>query len=70
MILLLAGSAPVSRAAPYVSCIDGHIVSNIKDCPPVVRTPPSSGPYGGGPAPRGGGGRGGGLLGGIIGGIL
>ena len=56
--------APMAAAdAPhYYSCIDGHIVTDLAQCPPVVihHTP--------GPTAVGGGG-GGGLLGGLLGGL-
>lgn len=52
-------------AAPVVSCIDGHLVEKLSECPTVVprRPPPQERGTGG---PRGGGG----LLGGLLGGIL
>ena len=51
-------------AAPVVSCIDGHIVEKLADCPTVVpHRPPAQERGTGGP-------RGGGLLGGLLGGIL
>lgn len=68
--LLLAVAASVlaspvlAHANPVVSCIDGHIVEKLIDCPTVVphRPPPQE---------RGTGGpHGGGLLGGLLGGIL
>jgi hypothetical protein len=56
--------APPSTT-PYVSCIDGHIVKTLADCPTVPRHGgPSQPPSGGGPS------GGGGLLGGLLGGIL
>lgn len=54
--------APPAAAAPYVSCIDGHIVKTLADCPPIPRhNNPDRPPIGGGN---------GGLLGGLLGGIL
>jgi len=52
-------------APSYVSCIDGHLVMNLKDCPPIpIHNKNDDDP------PVGGGG-GGGLLGlGGLGGIL
>lgn len=66
-----AAPPPDIPARPYVSCLDGHIVAVLSDCPADTRPKPllSNVPYGGAPAPRGGGG-GGGLLGGLLGGIL
>lgn len=61
----------IAQQPVHVSCLDGHIVENLSDCPVVARPGPnmSNVPYGGGAAPRGGGPRG--LLGlGGIGGIL
>ena len=46
---------------PYVSCIDGHIVQSLAECPPIPIHNKSSNP------PVGGGG---GILGGLLGGIL
>lgn len=54
-------------AGPVISCIDGHIVTNIGDCPPVVKHD-IGGPGGSGGAPIGGGGGRRGLLG--LGGLL
>lgn len=53
----------VTRAAPYVSCLSGHIVETVDKCPPIVKHRPGQVlPYGGGGS--------GGLLGLGIGGIL
>lgn len=50
---------------PYLSCIDGHIVQNLGDCPPIPKHVDDH------QIPLGGGGRRGGLLGlGGLGGIL
>ena len=54
--------------SPYVSCIDGHIVKNLADCPPLRRG--GGGGNGSGGVPLGGGGGNSGLLGLGIGGIL
>ena len=68
VLTVLRGISP--PLTPYVSCIDGHLVLTLADCPPPnTRTYAPSGPYGGGPVPRGGGGSGG-LLGGLLGGIF
>jgi hypothetical protein len=54
---------PLPPQAPYVSCIDGHLVLSYDQCPPPVKHHADD------PDVRGGGGRGG-LLGLGIGGIL
>lgn len=62
--VILAPLAPpptLPPARPYVSCIDGHVVEKLSDCPPLPRRDTNSTP------PVGGGG---GLLGGLLGGIL
>lgn len=60
-ITLVLSPAP---ERPYISCIDGHIVEKLSDCPPMRdNTKPTPAPIGGGPT-RGG------LLGLGIGGIL
>ena len=60
-VTILTGPlAPPQR--PYVSCIDGHIVKVLSECPPIpIHNKPNSPPVGGG---------GSGLLGGLLGGIL
>lgn len=59
-LVLLVPLAP--PWAPVVSCIDGHIVVKLSDCPPVlIHRNDQHAPVGGG---------GGGLLGGLLGGIL
>jgi hypothetical protein len=55
--------APIASARPFLSCIDGHIVLNYSDCPPIIKHGNNS------KAPIGGGGSGGGLLGGLLGGL-
>jgi hypothetical protein len=63
VVALAVLMAPLPQR-PYVSCIDGHVVENLGDCP-VVHKPPAAAP----PMTGGGGRRG--LLGlGGIGGIL
>lgn len=60
--LSLAPSAGAQPSEPLISCIDGHLVHNLSECPIVVHHTP------GGPGAVGGGG--GGLLGGLLGGAL
>ena len=63
----LAIFAAPAETVPHVSCVDGHIVTSLSECPPVQHHGPN--PYGGGPVGGGPGRRG--LLGlGGIGGIL
>ena len=62
--LLWGMSVTPAEAAPYVSCIDGHIVASLDHCPTVKR------PSADNPKPYGGGGGRSGLLGLGIGGIL
>lgn len=61
-------AAPLSPAdppqRPYLSCIDGHIVERLSDCPPIPKRGADQ------QVPLGGGGGRGGLLGLGIGGIL
>lgn len=60
-VLIILGPVP---ERPYVSCIDGHIVEKLSECPQMRDSKkPAPAPIGGGPK--------GGLLGlGGIGGIL
>jgi hypothetical protein len=60
--LIIWGSPP---DRPFLSCIDGHIVERLSECPPIPdHKNPSTAPIGGGPGRRG-------LLGlGGLGGIL
>jgi hypothetical protein len=51
-------------AAPAISCIDGHIVKSLSECPPISKHGVNQA------APVGGGGSNGGILGGLLGGIL
>ena len=51
--------------SPYVSCIDGHLVKTLADCPPMPKRGGNTAP-----PPLGGGGGHSGLLGLGIGGIL
>lgn len=64
--------APTASAAPYVSCIDGHIAPTLQMCPPPRHSPISVVPRGGGPHGGGGGlfGTIGRVLGGLTGGLL
>lgn len=63
IVLIIGVSPPASTS--WVSCIDGHIVKSLADCPTVPRHGgPGQPPSGGGPS------GGGGLLGGLLGGIL
>lgn len=63
-LLWLAPTADANprTAGPFISCIDGHLVKNLADCPPLPRHRNDR------PPPVGGGS--GGLLGGLLGGIL
>lgn len=63
-ILAVLPVAPHNVAErPFLSCIDGHIVQSLDECPPIPHHDQKQNP------PVGGGGRGG-LLGLGIGGIL
>lgn len=63
LVALTIWASPPATVPPHVSCIDGHIVENLADCPTVPRHGDNQHP------PAGGGPRG--LLGlGGIGGLL
>lgn len=63
VVTILVSPLAPPTSTHYVSCIDGHIVETLADCPPL---PKHNGPD----RPPVGGGGGGGLLGGLLGGIL
>lgn len=58
----LPAAPPNFADRPYVSCIDGHIVRSLAECPPLPHHDNNQNP------PVGGGGSG--ILGGLLGGIL
>lgn len=56
MLIWVAPMSPISEMPqhPYLSCIDGHIVSSLSECPPIPSHQHESiAPIGGGPRSRG-----------------
>jgi hypothetical protein len=61
-LLAVASPAAPAAARPHlVSCIDGHLVTSLDQCPPIPEHKPPSTPVGHG---------GNGLLGGLLGGLV